>query len=293
MRFKIKRGFTLIELLVVIAVIALLMAVVIPALRKAKVHAQKVVCSSNIRQLSVGILLYADQNKDDVPINTKWNGQGSYWFWDVSYWMTDRLVEYGNFVPDVFFCPAVRDKNPDDVRWWQYSQTPSSFSEVNYYQDESGLSRGEKMAHYRTTTNIFLIDLVEMNPAASNYGESYRNSAVGDTNFQWIRKLTRVKNSSTREMVMDSIISGMSTELGGDAFNAIAGGGVVKYGITDSTCHLTQRTYNASVSCLQNKGIRKGRIPDGGNIGFVDGHVDWRPFEEMSLQINGGTDFYW
>jgi prepilin-type N-terminal cleavage/methylation domain-containing protein len=58
---KRKKGFTLIELLVVIAIIALLLSIVMPALNRAKVYAQRVLCGNNLRQQTLGIMLYADQ----------------------------------------------------------------------------------------------------------------------------------------------------------------------------------------------------------------------------------------
>ncbi|MGR3296284.1 MAG: type II secretion system protein [Candidatus Bathyanammoxibius sp.] len=56
------KGFTLIELLVVIAVIALLLAILIPVLSSAREQAQRVVCLSNLRQLTLAWILYAEEN---------------------------------------------------------------------------------------------------------------------------------------------------------------------------------------------------------------------------------------
>jgi len=56
------RAFTLIELLVVIAVIALLLAILIPVLRSARERAQRAVCMSNLRQLTLAWVTYADDN---------------------------------------------------------------------------------------------------------------------------------------------------------------------------------------------------------------------------------------
>jgi prepilin-type N-terminal cleavage/methylation domain-containing protein len=60
-------GFTLVELLVVIGIIALLIAILLPALNKVRKASQRTVCQSNVRQLCMGVLNYCNENRDWYP----------------------------------------------------------------------------------------------------------------------------------------------------------------------------------------------------------------------------------
>jgi prepilin-type N-terminal cleavage/methylation domain-containing protein len=62
-----KHAFTLVELLVVIAIIAILAALLLPVISSAKARAQRTACLNNLRQINLGVLIYADENSETLP----------------------------------------------------------------------------------------------------------------------------------------------------------------------------------------------------------------------------------
>src|SRR5688572_17804669 len=108
-----RRGFTLVELLVVIGIIALLIAILMPALSKAKEQANRVACMSNLKQLGIALNLYTTDHKGWFPAPGA-NARREDWI----HWQKARKIDEGSIVkyfgkkfsPGVYRCPS------DDVQ---------------------------------------------------------------------------------------------------------------------------------------------------------------------------------
>jgi prepilin-type N-terminal cleavage/methylation domain-containing protein/prepilin-type processing-associated H-X9-DG protein len=129
-----KRGFTLIELLVVIAVIALLMAILLPALNKARQQAYTIACRANLKGYGLGLRMYLDENQHRFP--------------DVWRWM--KAKEGHNWVrrgetPDGVFWPYVKALDAhmcptfaQSAKNTQYADTAVSYVMNSYVGNQQG-----------------------------------------------------------------------------------------------------------------------------------------------------------
>src|ERR1700690_632461 len=93
------RGFTLIELLVVIAIIAILAAMLLPALARAKVAAQKTSCMNKLRQWGLAQMMYYQDNNDYIPEETATTGGSSLNSWNDVFNTVNNAVWYNALPP--------------------------------------------------------------------------------------------------------------------------------------------------------------------------------------------------
>ena len=249
-----RKAFTLIELLVVISIIAILMAILLPALRKVREQVKQKSCASKVRQQVLAMTMYADDFNGRLPMQSKW-----FWPWDIDIRTVNYMLKTG-MKKETFYCPSNDNMVKNMMRFWQWDGRAEW--DGRYLTGPEGASAA--------IGYLFIVDSENGDRARE---QPIRNAEKKTGNSKkWLRTLNQ-KNSASSELVVDVTVSEeKSGTKHGYEFEIIP----VGVDIHDSTSHLNNN-----------------EEPTGGNIGFLDRHVEWRHFNLMENRYGNNITFWW
>ncbi len=262
MRYR-RRAFTLIELLVVISIIAVLMAILLPALGRVREQARQRSCGAKVRQHVLAMVMYADQANNRLPLPEHGGG----WFWDVDTSTVNFMLSNG-MTQEMFYCPSNDNQQKNMDEYWSFNT--NSWDGKRFTSTDNSFI----VAGY-----AYVLDLANgQRPPMKRERFDRLDTPALPVEPQWLRT-TVTKQPAFRELALDVVLSAreeISPSYPNGNFAFVAGGMLGDHQVYDRTSHL-----------------KTDALPLGGNIGFLDGHVTWRPFNEMVVRYGSDRLFWW
>ncbi len=180
------RGFTLVELLVVIAVIAILIAMLLPALNRARKHAMSVQCLSNLRQIGMVVASYANDNRYAIPQATITMSVGADQRWYQIYQgLFGGQVYLSN--PNILVCPRMSQTRPGTYGMYQtfFDNEPAFFKDIIVATTPQTVFYGLRLPKIMRTADFILVADSSMSDGRQPTFDVDQGSPLWHSNNKW------------------------------------------------------------------------------------------------------------